>query len=536
MFIKLCRTLFLLFCLAHGAGALAATASSSGSGSNTYLFIENNIDGEYVVTPGALDPRFSGANVWTKYSTNQTSLGYMGYVGWVSANSYYDMWIDNSPIAEPLRGIRCMTSGSTCPAVGYIAGAASDANGFYHALAGSSVYNGSYGFASFSPAAYEYFREKSVGSSDSFTLNWCYTTTDYDYASGVRCKDLTSNATWRYYTLTATKVGHLTLNSTGALSEIWVASDGTPSVNSGNDMCSVASVGGTSGVICKMVSYSLQQTQRVTASLNFRMVLDTATLGFTPAASTVRYSGDGATWYNYSASTTYSNVFNTSGNYVYVFLSNTFFNNILNNGVTITNNNSLFTFYFTNALTPESGYYQFTASNAFNITPKEYSISIVATDGSAAPSASGTIGSGSPIAFDYKVTTSASRQADAISAQVTGNSTTLNGIPYCLFTSEDGEVNVPIPAYLSYVASTGATVRSRNSCSEAAIDITGANWTQTAWNAAVDEGYYFTATLRLLFPMNDTRSLYTVNGDEWAGTVSASGEVKVSATWIGVDQ
>ncbi|MCG8708007.1 fimbrial protein [Brenneria sp. 4F2] len=536
MFIKPYRTLYALFCLTYGAAALAATAISSGAGSNTYLFIENNIDSEYVITPGALDPRFSGANVWTQYSTNQTSLGYMGYVGWASANTYYDMWIDNSPITEPLRGIRCMTSGSTCPAVGYIVGATSDADGFYHALAGSSVYNGSYGFASFSDSAYQYFREKSVGSSDSFTLNWCYTTTDYDYAAGVRCKDLTSNATWYYYRLTTAKVGHLTLNSTGAMSEVWVASDGSPSVNSGSDMCSLGTVGGASGVICKMVSYSLQQSRQVTASLYFRMVLDTATLGFTPAAATVRYSGNGSTWYNYGANTAYSNVFTTSGDYVYVFLSNTFFSNILNNGVAIANNNSLFTFYFTNALTPESGYYQFTASNALSVIPKEYGISIVATDGSANPSASGSIGSGSPIAFDYRVTTSASRQADAITAQVTGNSVTLNGIPYCLFTSEDGEIKVPIPAYLSYVSSTGATVESRNSCSEAAIDITDANWTQTAWNAAVDDGYYFTTTLRLLFPMNDTRSQYGVNGDEWAGTVSASGEVNVSAIWVGVDR
>lgn len=535
MFIKLRQALFLLCSLAHGAGALAATAYNSGSGSNTYLFIENNIDNEYVVTPGALDPRFSGANVWTKYSTNQTSLGYMGYVGWASANTYYDMWIDNSPITEPFQGIRCMSSGTTCPSVGYIAGAATDANGFYHALAGSSVYNGSYGFASFSAAAYQYFREKSVGSSDSFTLNWCFTSTNYDYAAGTRCKDLTSNATWYYYTLTATKVGHLTLNSTGAMSELWVASDGTPSVNSGSDMCSIATVSGTSGVICKMVSYSLQQTQQVTAALYFRMVLDTAALGFTPAANTVRFSGDGSTWYNYSANTTYSNVFTTAGNYVYVFLSNTFFSNILNNGVTISNNNSLFTFYFTNALTPESGYYQFTASNSLNVTPKEYGISIVATDGSANPSASGTIGSTSPIEFDYKVTTSASRQADAITAQVTGNSTTINDTPYCLFTSADGTLNVPIPAYLSYVSAAGATIESRNSCSEAAIDITNANWTQTAWNAALDDGYYFTTTLKLLFPMNDTRSLYTVSGDDWAGTVSASGEVNVTATWVGVD-
>lgn len=33
------------------------------------------------------------------------------------------------------------------------------------------------------------------------------------------------------------KVSHLTLNSTGAMAEVWIASDGTPSVNLGSELC-----------------------------------------------------------------------------------------------------------------------------------------------------------------------------------------------------------------------------------------------------------------------------------------------------------
>lgn len=187
-------------------------------------------------------------------------------------------------------------------------------------------------------------------------------------------------------------------------------------------------------------------------------------------------------------------------------------------------------------MTPQSGYYQFTPSTLINITPREYGISIVSSDGNADPKASGKIGSDEPIAFEYKVTTSAARQADSITAQVVGDSTSLNGVPYCLFTSADSMLSVPVPAYLSWISATGQEVKVRNSCSENPVDMTNAAWVQTAWNANIDDGFFFTTTLKLLFPMNDSRSKLTVDGHDWMGTVSASGEVKVTATWVGVNR
>lgn len=536
MYIKsVIPTLLLGMLLSPCASAL--TSSSSGSGSNTYLFIDNTIDNEYFITSGSLSPRFSGANVWTKYKTNQRSLGYMGNSGWSYGNRYFDLWITNSPITQPFLGIRCMTTGANCPASGYISPDVLENDGFYHAKSGSNVANGSYGAGTLSPAAYEYFRSQSVGSSDTFEFNLCYmnSNTDYDYAAGERCRDLSTGGTWRYYTMTLEKVGHLRLNSTGAMAEIWVASDGTPSVNVGSDLCQVGVVANATGLICKMVSYKLQQTKTLTNSLDFQMVIDTALLGFSPSSSDVKYSGDGASWSNYSSSNTYTKIFTTSGEYVYVFLSNSFFKKALAAGTNLANKDSLFTFYFDNSVTPQSGYYQFTPSTIINITPKEYGISIISTDGSISPSASGKIGDDAPITFQYKVTTSASRQADSITAQVTGDAVTLEGVPYCLFTSADSSLNVPIPAYLSWISTSGSEVKERNSCSEPAVDMTLANWVQTAWNANVDEGYYFTTTLKLLFPMNDSRSRFTTEGSDWMGTVNASGEVKVSATWIGVN-
>lgn len=94
----------------------------------------------------------------------------------------------------------------------------------------------------------------------------------------------------------------------------------------------------------------------------------------------------------------------------------TLFQKALKAGTDLTNKDELFTFYFDNSVTPQSGYYQFTPSTLINIIPREYGISIIASDGSAHPKASGKIGSETPITFEYKVTTSASRQADSITA------------------------------------------------------------------------------------------------------------------------
>ena len=150
-------------------------------------------------------------------------------------------------------------------------------------------------------------------------------------------------------------------------------------------------------------------------------------------------------------------------------------------------------------------------------------------------SGSGTIGEDTPIRMDYTVTVSGPRQADSITAQVIGDSTTLNDTPYCLFTSAQGGVSVPIPAYLEYNNQSGSVTQARNSCGEAAISLNDALWQQTPWDANnTDDGSYFNTRLSLLFPMDDSRSALTVSGSDWEGVVSASGEIKVMANWVGV--
>ncbi|GLR10097.1 fimbrial protein [Mixta theicola] len=526
--------LILLYLFVSFSG-LAVTPITINTGSNNYMFIENDVDGGYFITPNSFSPRFTGSNVWTKFPTKQTSLGFLGYI-WSWPNYYFDMWIENSPINTPFQGLRCITTGANCPASGYIAGEIIDENGFYHTRGGNSEENGSYAYGSLTDSAYHYFASRPVGASDEYIANICVTTTDYDYSTGIRCKDLMTNAIWRAVHMTLTKAGHLTLNHTNPLAEIWVASDGTPSTSLNADNCFIAVVNNISGITCRMVSYNYERSADITSSLVFGMVLNTTTLGFNPEPSSIKFSGDGATWYNYNSSTAYKNIFKQTGaGYVYVFLSKTFLKNLVDKGISITNNDSMFTFSFTNGIVYYSGYYQFTASSSINIVPKEYGISLISSNSAGGPDAPGIIGSDRAIEFEYTVTTSASRQADSITAQVIGDTTTLSGVPYCIFSSPDNSYKVPVPAYLSYTSQSGATVRERNSCGEPPVNMTNALWTQTAWDASASEGYYFATKLQLAFPMNDILSESTLDGGYWTGTVNASGELKVTATWIGVD-
>src|SRR5690606_40024907 len=76
-----------------------------------------------------------------------------------------------------------------------------------------------------------------------------------------------------------------------------------------------------------------------------------------------------------------------------------------------------------------------------------------------------------PLHAALPISVSGPRQADSITAQVIGDSTTLNDTPYCLFTSAQGGVSVPIPAYLEYNNQSGSVTQARNSCGEAAISL-----------------------------------------------------------------
>lgn len=511
---------------------------------NSFLFIENNIDKEFFIAAESLDQRFSGSNVWTTYQSNQTSLGYIGRVNWLDnatslRNVWKDMWFENSPINSPFTGIRCR-SGGACPAQGYYGADSITAEGFSHAkIGGGGISGGGYGFASLSNNAYEYFRQMPTNSSQTFLLNYCSTTNNYDPSKGERC-NTTPNGNWESTNFTLTKLGHLTLVDTHALTEIFVASDGTPSLGLGSMECRIGIVSGASGVICKLVDYQYQTTSKP-LSIRFGMAIDTGLLGFTPGTITrspdLLYSGNQINWYKWNADVPIKDILFNNSNGIYLFLSKNFLKNLVNHGITPTASAKAFTFTFTNKKLPESGFYGFTPSNTLIIKPRNYGISIISDEFVTKPSKEGRVGENEkPIEFGYIVTTSGPRQANTITAQVIGNGTSSKGVGYCLFTSDDKKITVPFRAFLEYTDKSGSKTKKSNGCVEPPIDITNALWSETPWDAPnQNEGRFYRTNLKLLFPMNDSSSFWTSKGVEWIGTVSGKGIIEVKATWTGAD-
>ena len=511
--------------------SLALTVKENSALSNKYVFIENNIDKEYFIAADDLDPRFSGANVWTKHGRiRQVSLGYMGRVGWYDSKSNVDMWIDNSFANGPFTGVRC-NKGKECPTDGFIPAAMTDSKGFYKAAVGTSLDGGGYGFASFSANAYEAFKSMQVGSSTTSMLNWCATTEDYDPIKNGRCKDAVKGD-WQRMAFTHTKIGHMSLYDTRGASEIWVATDGTPFLSDKSQYCEHAVVDRRQGITCKMLQYDYKKSEDPKSSLRFNVLVDEATVAFSPSATQLKISGNNQHWHNYSTKTQVSEFFTPGTNYIYMFFSTRFFAELIKKGGTIRSDKSVFTFNFDNTNLPESGFYQFSTSTLIDVIPREYGINIRPEDDSKFEQ-TGLIGLPGNINFNYLVTLSAPKMAKTVTAQVKGSGESRNSQNFCTFEPIDKSYKVLIPSYLNYTRANGTLAKVRSSCGDMPIQITDAYWRLLPWDSQ-QSGYFYSTELQLSFPMNDKISLLNSKGQNWEGAVYAEGDVKVTAEWIGV--
>lgn len=516
---------------------LASSASQAATGSNAYVFVENQVDGEYFIAADDLNPRFTGANRITKFaSSRQDSLGYMGWTvaPSISSNNYADIWLENSPIDKPFIGNRCKRDSSRCPDTGYLPAEYLGKEGAYRILRNVTVGGTEYARGIFSDSAYEYFKNVPVGNSELYKYRWCSTTAYYNPAAGQTCAS--TGARIGSHDITITKEGHIRLESTNALQEIFIDSEGNPSMGLGSRFCQVGYVDGVNGAICKLVAYHMQGVAFRTMSLTLK--INEERLNFNIGRNDIKVSPNGASnWERYAAEVDARTMFTPGNGGVYVFLSKAFLKGLIDNGVDLTNSRDFFTFLFRNSRTPQSGYYEFSPSNTIQLRPRNYGISILSKDMELNPQREGKVGGKEPpIVFDYIVTTSGPRQANDIIAQVAGPQGELNGRSYCVFSSSDGRLRVPFSAYLAYTNNVGQVVRTRASCDKTVVSLNAARWQRTPWAVpAQNDGSFYRTDLSLSFPMNEADSMFTLEGRDWMGVVSATGEVRVMAIWSGPD-
>lgn len=507
-----------------------------------YVIVENQVDNEFFIVANRVDPRFSGSNVFTKYQRNsQLSLGYMGYTGTPFSSAYNigDIWLENSPVSQPFIGNRCMTNNRNCPTTSYWSAQQLRENGAYKIQQTGTPGESGYSRPIFSEAFYRWLAEIPPGTEYTFDLRTCTSRDDYDLSNATCMTSGGRTSTQQHY-IPTNKKGNIILKGTGALQEVFVDSNGNPTVGLGSNFCSTGIVGSDSGVICKLVELETKGSS-ISGTFTVRMYIDSAKLGLAraPSAASIKYKGTNSTrWTNWSSTTNMSEIFNNGSQNIEVFLSNTYLKSIVDASPnsTVTLADSVYTFGFQSPL-PQSGFYEFTPSNYLIIKPRDYGISIIPADFNPNQSKTGKVGSEEPpIEFNYIVTTSGPRQADSITAKVEGPQTTLKGQSYCLFTSNDNKLNVPFSAYLSFKNASGIKESYRASCDNNEISLKNALWMETPWDRPNEDlGSFYRTNLDLSFPMNDANSFFTLDGIDWLGTVSARGTITVKAIWTGPD-
>lgn len=541
-------TLMVLMTTLHAikVGAAVTKYVESGASPQRFVFIENNADDNFFVTPGgALDPRITGSNRWTSLKSTgagdttyrQVSLGYIddGHNHALNANYYFDMWLENSPVSHPLLGLRCINWYAGCEqATSLIQPEYIDENGFYGVAVGSGT---KWRHGMMSDAFYQFLQQMPVGGSFSATINSCQTSIRYDATNGERCKDQ-SSGTWYVRQVTHTKAAHLRLINTHSLQEIFINSEGVPTLGEGNGDCHPQTIGTRSGVSCKMVNYSLQSTDLSNTSIHIFPAINNPSLASAVTTSDLQFSLDGNSWKQVNGILEYY-TFNQmkSSDSIYVFFSSNFFKQMVILGISDINTQELFNFRFYNTTSPESGWYEFSTSSSLLIKPRDFSISIISDEYTMAPSKEGFVGSGKPaLDFGYIVTTSGKTAADEVLIKVKGPSQMISGRSYCIFSSADGLAQVPFPASLTFITKNGTTKTYDAGCDDRWRNMNDALWLSTAWDdTSGDDGEMDKTTVRFSIAMDDPISLLTDANHNWFGDVSASGEIHVQATWRNIN-
>lgn len=538
---------FILIVLNIAATSLNAAVSKvnyADAPARNFLFVENDTDDNYFVTPlGSLDPRMTGSNRWTglKYngtgSMYQTSLGYIdnGYNTLILDNYYYDMWLTNAPAPNLLLGMRCINWYGGCDmATAMLPPAYTDSQGFYGVDVTPGGAKWSHGMMS--DQFYHYLNNLPLGQTFSMTINTCRTTETYNPRIGQRCQQM-STGTWTERKVSHTKAAQFRFFSTNSISEIFFNTDGTPTIGEGNAECRMQVIGNESGIACKVVTYTLDHNGISDTDVRFFPAITNAGLASAIRAADMQFSLDGASWQTVSGISHYYNFNAMKGhNAIYIFFSNNFFKQMMSQGINGSNLRDLVTFRLRNLTSPESGWYEFSTSAQLIFKPTNFSISIIPADFMINPDRSGKVGTGEPnLDFDYIVTTNGRTAADMVLVSVSGPTQTINGRPWCIFSSQDGRTQVPFPGIVSFATQNGTREEIDVGCDGQWRDMSSALWSTTPWTTSTGEsGVKKKSTVRFSIPMNDPHSLKTVNQKEWYGDVSASGKVTVMAMWQNV--
>ncbi len=123
-------------------------------------------------------------------------------------------------------------------------------------------------------------------------------------------------------TLLTPKAANLRLINTHSLAEVFINSDGVPTLGEGNADCQTQTIGSRAGLSCKMVNYNLQTNGLSNTSIHIFPAIANSSLASAVGAYDMQFSLNGSSWKPVS-NTAYYYTFNEmkSSDAIYVFFS-----------------------------------------------------------------------------------------------------------------------------------------------------------------------------------------------------------------------
>ena len=502
-----------------------------------FLLIENQEDNNLFVAPtDGLDPRLTGANAWTSLKGNgQVSLAYVdnGYNTDIN-NWNVDMW-ENGPIRRPYVNQRCIMSYTRCDpdtAEAVNKPAVVDDLGFF-GLIGASA---GWGHGKLSASFFDYLRTMPVGAVLNREMNLCRTTLKYDAAAGERCINQNSG-NWYVRNMQHKKAGHLRFVQTNAISEVIVDSNGVPYVLPGSQGCENYRLGTRDGILCRFLDYNFNEdgSQNYTEPYMYTNVKNSS-LNSAIGSADLQMSADLKNWA--SKGSRYNISYLRGQPSVYLFLSSNFFKQVVRLGLQDQLTRSLINFNMKNGYAPKSGYYEFSGTTEIHIKPRDFSVSILSSEGVSNPYREGQVGK-DILSFSYNISDSGPISADMLEISISQD----RGSPYrgyCTFYPAGSfapEQAVPIPTRLVFDSvAHGAGSRHAIRCDRTPVDIRTLgiqdNQPPQEWNDPVNgQGITRFYKLALEFDLTDPMVQRTMGDEMWEGEVEQSGTITIKGTW-----
>ncbi len=105
-----------------------------------------------------------------------------------------------------------------------------------------------------------------------------------------------ASGNWYVRNVTHTKAANLRLINTHSLAEVFINSDGVPTLGEGNADCRTQTIGSRSGLSCKMVNYTLQTNGLSNTSIHIFPAIANSSLASAVGAYDMQFSLNGSSW------------------------------------------------------------------------------------------------------------------------------------------------------------------------------------------------------------------------------------------------